>query len=121
MFLSTLAFSATHHALLTESYSTRTPVLAISGNAITALNGRLRSLDLVLSNETIGVRNTYVGPLKQTDADTGQAVAMLAATESIKGNIEELHIHMIALTKMVGLRGVRLVEACCSLTKVLHS
>ena len=36
-----------------------------------------------------------------------QAVAMLAAMESIKGNIKELHIHMNALTKMVKLRGVR--------------
>ena len=57
MFVATLTFSAVHLEILNGSGITSSRVLAHKGNAITAVNARLNTPELALSNETIGVRS----------------------------------------------------------------
>ena len=86
LFFSTLCFAAVHIDILTGRKK-NVDLLLRKSDTIKTINEKLQCPDESLSDSTIG------------------SVAMLAATESIQGNYQELRIHMNALTKMVRMRG----------------
>ena len=86
LFFSTLCFAAVHIDILTGR-KRNVDLLLRKSDTIKTINEKLQSPNDALSDSTIG------------------SVAMLAATESIQGNYQELRIHMNALTRMVRMRG----------------
>jgi hypothetical protein len=85
LFQGTLVFAAAHLDLMMERDPSR-ETLYYEGEIVRGVNSRLNYLEAA-SDSTIG------------------AVALLAGAESLRGNIQELNIHMNAVKIMVELSG----------------
>jgi hypothetical protein len=87
MFKGVLVLAAAHLEVLTQSSSIDPIALSYESDITSEVNRRLDSEALALTDSTI------------------TAVTLLAAKESIRGNVHELLIHRAALERMVSLRG----------------